>query len=199
MGHTLSQGATVAPAFAFTQHVMQTPTAAHPEYSDPDRSDDSCLFAFGTGAGGRGSEQIGSLAPRAPPALLSPPPAISSAQTNAGDPFCLDTESSTLLSIMDELEIAEDAAAEAQLLQDVEKGCAAQKAAILRDVPMAEDCAAAIAATLVALAVEAEMLQEGEEDPTELEPAEEEEALDACGHTHWLPSVARSSYKASKP
>jgi hypothetical protein len=27
------------------------------------------------------------------------------------------------------------------------------------------------------------MLQEGEEDPTELEPAEEEEALDACGHT----------------
>ena len=101
----------------------------------------------------------------------------SSAQTNAGDPFCLDTESSTLLSIMDELEIAEDAADEAQHLQDVKKGCADQKAAILRDVPMAEDCAAAIAETLVALAVEAEMLQEGEEDPTELEPAEEEEAL----------------------
>ena len=177
-GHTLSQGATVAPAFAFTQDVMQTPTAAHPTCSNPDCSDDSsCLFAFGTGAGGRGSGQIGSLAPRAPPALLSPPPAISSAQTNAGDPFCLDTESSTLLSIMDELEIAEDAADEAQHLQDVEKGCADQKAAILRDVPMAEDCAAAIAETLVALAVEAEMLQEGEEDPTELEPPEEEEAL----------------------
>ena len=179
LGCTLSQGATVSNAFAFTQGVMQTPTAgADPAaQAGPGSVDSTSSFAVGTGAGAA-PPAIWSLPPRAPPVLLSPPPAIST-----GEPFCLETESSTLLSIMDELETADDAAAEAEHNRHLEKGCADTTEAILRDVPVTPDCAAAIAETLVALAVEAEMLHEedDEDDPSEL-PAEEEAALRTLGH-----------------
>ena len=167
---------TAVPAFAFAVDVLQTPAVVSTgARGEPVRSADSSSFAFGTGAG-EGAKW--SLADRACPSLLSPPPALS----NEDEPFCLEVESSTLLSIMDELENADEEADEALYNQSIAGECADKTAAILREMPMSADSAAAIAAALVTLEVEQQLLQEQEDDPSDL-PAEEEEALCACGHT----------------